>query len=140
MERYGWCGENPEFRVIPNPEPLRDEIRSSFRVGLSLKAKQFSDSVLSYWIAPLRFFTREIPKNRQLHVLQLLFEGGRADDEIVRITGASHKSLGVWKSDFAAGLKHANAAKYFGTKFSSGDISGCVGAYRAMKDAAAKKN
>jgi hypothetical protein len=137
VDRYGLAGEHEEFRLIADPEPKHDvPIHSSLRVGLSLKAKKHSEDVLSYWAAPLRFFTRQIPKNKQLHVWQLLAEGGKSDEEIARVTGASKSSLASWKEAFTTGHASKDAAKHFGTKFSSGGVGECLGAYCALR----KKN
>jgi hypothetical protein len=90
--------------------------------------------VLRFWSAPLRFFTREIPKNRQLHVLQLLHDGVGEVAALVSASGAKAKSVNQWKSDFERGRKSASASRFFGKKdFSSSDLSECFGAATAPK-------
>ncbi len=93
-----------------------------------MKAKKESDEALMFFAAPLRFFTREIAKNRQLAVLQLLCEGRNDVDELARITGSNVKSAETWKIDFLAGKRMPSITQMFGKKdFNSSDLSKVIG-------------
>ena len=102
------------FLFVFVPPTVTEAVRSSARVGLTLKRANASEPWLQCFAAPYRFFLRNGLKNGKVNAVVTALLAGGDVDAVVALCGSKRDSVDAWKRVIDGLAPGFDAAKYYG--------------------------